>query len=211
MDRRSQEYSIEAYLERLSSKDPVPGGGGASGVAAALGCSLAEMVCQLTTGKKKYAEFRDELEEAIQALSGHRARFLALADQDAEVFAGLARCYALPKATEEEKAVKERAMEAALGEAVLPPSSVLAECLEVLRLTGRIAQIGSILVLSDAGAAAGLLCGAAESAVFSVLANTRMMKDRTKAAMIDRQTDSLLKACRQQAEGIRAEVEKRLM
>lgn len=51
----TEEKKISEYLEVLSSKAPVPGGGGASALAGALGNALGQMVVNLTVGKKKYA------------------------------------------------------------------------------------------------------------------------------------------------------------
>ena len=55
----TEEKKISEYLEVLSSKAPVPGGGGASALAGALGNALGQMVVNLTVGKKKYAEVPD--------------------------------------------------------------------------------------------------------------------------------------------------------
>ena len=56
----TEEKKICEYLEVLSSKAPVPGGGGASALAGALGNALGQMVVNLTVGKKKYAEVEEE-------------------------------------------------------------------------------------------------------------------------------------------------------
>ena len=47
------------FVEVLSSKAPVPGGGGASALVAAVGTALGNMVGSLTVGKKKYADVED--------------------------------------------------------------------------------------------------------------------------------------------------------
>ena len=47
--------SCEEFTEKLGSKAPVPGGGGAAALTAAVGTALGVMVCDLTVGKKKYA------------------------------------------------------------------------------------------------------------------------------------------------------------
>ena len=44
------------FVEVLSSKAPVPGGGGASALVAAVGTALGNMVGSLTVVKKKYAD-----------------------------------------------------------------------------------------------------------------------------------------------------------
>ena len=48
---------MKEFLEALASKEPTPGGGGASALVAAVSCSLCSMVANLTTGKKKYAQY----------------------------------------------------------------------------------------------------------------------------------------------------------
>ena len=49
--------TITEFMEESASKAPVPGGGGVSALCGALAASLSEMVTNLTTGKKKYAEY----------------------------------------------------------------------------------------------------------------------------------------------------------
>ena len=51
------------FVEVLSSKAPVPGGGGASALVGAVGTALGNMVGSLTVGKKKYADVEDEMWE----------------------------------------------------------------------------------------------------------------------------------------------------
>ena len=48
--------TCKEFVDKLSKKDPVPGGGGASALAGALGAALGNMVGALTVGKKKYAD-----------------------------------------------------------------------------------------------------------------------------------------------------------
>ena len=84
------EAQIKDYLEILSSKAPIPGGGGASALAGALGDSLGQMVVHLTLGKKKYAQAEQDMLEYESRLEALQREFLILADRDAEVFAPLA-------------------------------------------------------------------------------------------------------------------------
>ena len=54
--------SLENFASALASKAPVPGGGGASALAGALGAALAGMVCGLTSGKRRYAAFEPDIQ-----------------------------------------------------------------------------------------------------------------------------------------------------
>ena len=60
-----QERTLDGFLTELSSGSPTPGGGGASAVCGAIAAALGSMVGNLTSGKKKYAEYQEEIEVAI--------------------------------------------------------------------------------------------------------------------------------------------------
>ncbi len=62
------QMEIGSFVEALSSKAPIPGGGGASALAA-LGSALGQMVGNLTIGKKKYAAVEEEIREKMEKLS----------------------------------------------------------------------------------------------------------------------------------------------
>ena len=61
------ENNIELYIEKLGSKAPTPGGGGVAALAGALGAALASMVCNLTIGKPKYAQYENELKAVLES------------------------------------------------------------------------------------------------------------------------------------------------
>ena len=54
----TEEKKISEYLEVLSSKAPVPGGGGASALAGALGNALGQMVVKSDCRKEKICRSR---------------------------------------------------------------------------------------------------------------------------------------------------------
>jgi formiminotetrahydrofolate cyclodeaminase len=101
--------SIEEFIEVLSSKEPVPGGGGASALAGTMGTALARMVGNLTLGKKKYIDVQGYFCLAAKNLDPNR-RIMDLIDKDAEVFLPLSKAYSLPGATLEEREYKDRVM-----------------------------------------------------------------------------------------------------
>ena len=49
--------NCDEFLERLASKEPVPGGGGAAALGGAIGAALTSMVANLTVGKEKFFGF----------------------------------------------------------------------------------------------------------------------------------------------------------
>ena len=55
------ERTCREFVEVLASKEPVPGGGGASALVGAVGTALGNMVGSLTKGKKKYADVQADI------------------------------------------------------------------------------------------------------------------------------------------------------
>ena len=147
----TEEKKICEYLEVLSSKAPVPGGGGASALAGALGNALGQMVVNLTVGKKKYTEVEEEMQEYLEHLKNMQQEFLHLSDRDAEVFAPLAECYRLSSATPEEKEHKETVMEEKLLDASMVPVEIMEKALELLEILDVLADKGSRMAVSDVG------------------------------------------------------------
>ena len=187
-----KEQSIGAFLAQLSSKAPVPGGGGASAIGGAMGNALGQMVANLTVGKKKYAQAEDEillLKERMEAL---QEDFAYLADRDGEVFAPLAAAYGLPGGTEEEKAYKAAVMEENLLAASLVPVDMMKKAMEMLDILEALAEKGSRMAVSDVGVGVQFTRAALLGAVMNVYINTKSMKNREKAEELNRYADKLV-------------------
>ena len=188
-----ESMTIQEFLDVLSSKEPVPGGGGASALAGALGNALGQMVANLTIGKKKYALVEDEIKELAERMKGIQGQFSALADQDAKVFAPLAKCYSLPSGTEEEKAYKAEVMEARLLDASLVPMEIMEKAWEMLEIMDILADKGSRMAVSDVGVGVQFIRTALLVAVMNVYINTKSMKNREKAEEMNEKAERLIK------------------
>ena len=55
--------TVTHFTDVLESDAPAPGGGSAASLAGALGSALAAMVCTLTIGRKKYADYEEFAKE----------------------------------------------------------------------------------------------------------------------------------------------------
>ena len=187
------QLTLDKFLSTLSSKEPVPGGGGASALAGALGNALGQMVANLTIGKKKYALVEDEIKELAERMKGIQGQFSALADQDAKVFAPLAKCYSLPSGTEEEKAYKAEVMEARLLDASLVPMEIMEKASEMLEIMDILADKGSRMAVSDVGVGVQFIRTALLGAVMNVYINTKSMKNREKAEELNEKAERMIK------------------
>lgn len=187
-----RENTLQGFLTVLSSKAPVPGGGGASAVGGAVGAALGQMVINLTVGKKRYADVEEEMRVLLDRMEELKGRLLDLADQDAEVFAPLAAAYSLPSQTEEEKAQKEQVMEERLLAASQVPLEIMETLFQALDILEVLAEKGSRMAVSDVGVGVSLIRAALLGAVMNVYINTKSMKNREKADELNGQADRLI-------------------
>lgn len=186
-----------AFLDELASKAPTPGGGGAAAYCGALAAALGSMVGNLTAGKPRYAEVEAEVRLHLGHLEAARARLVALVAEDAAAFAPVAAAYKMPKATPEEAAAKEKALQAALTGACEVPLEIMRQCAAVLGSCEFMAHHGSRLAVTDAGVAAVFAKAAVQGARLNVLINVELMTDAVKAQAYRAEADGILDvACR---------------
>lgn len=173
--------TLKEFSELTFSKDPIPGGGGVSASVASLAASLAGMVTSLTTGKKKYAEYEEEIQEIMKKADDLRIELLDCINYDAECFKPLAQAYSLDKNSE---GYQEK-MEECLRLAASSPCKIFDLCTKVIELDERLAIIGSKLAVSDAATSVMLAHGAMYGAYINIVVNTRLMKDKEYANELD--------------------------
>jgi len=207
---RYGEMSCGKFLEELASKQAVPGGGGASALAGALGAALGSMVGNLTLGKKKYADVESEILALNERAEPLREELLSLADADAEAFLPLSEVYSMPKDTPEERAARAKAMESALRVASAVPMRIMEAACRVVELLEVYAEKGSTLAVSDAGTGAALCAAAIKGASLNVLINTKYMTDRERASALEEKAGTMLAEFVPRAERVYESVAARL-
>ncbi len=198
------------WTDKLASKAPVPGGGGASALGGALAAALGQMVANLTVGKKRYADVEEEMQQSLFALNILQMELMALADKDAEVFTPLAASYGMSTETDEQKAEKERVMEENLLAASLVPLKMMEKASAVLDILGLLEEKGSRMAVSDVGVAVQFARAALNGAVMNIYINTRSMKNREKAEELNEAARKLIETGTVQADEIYGKVLARL-
>lgn len=176
------------FLSELSSNAPVPGGGGASAAVGAFAAALGMMVTNLTIGKKKYADYEEEVKAVRDRLEGLRDQLIDLVDGDAVAFEPLSKAYSIPKDDPE----RDTIMENALYEASVVPMSIMETVLVAAKELEVLVEKGSKLAVSDVGVGILFAQAAIEGASLNVYINTKSMKDRERAATLDAKADAII-------------------
>jgi formiminotetrahydrofolate cyclodeaminase len=193
MDSRLSELTIQDLLERLATKDPVPGGGSAAALGGAMGAALVQMVVALTAGRPAAAASEDALREIQLRGATLTSELVRLAELDAAAYAAVVAARRLPRETDVEQLARTRQIEAATREATVVPLEVTRRADEVLALAERLAPIGNRNAVSDVGVAALLAAAAMRGAAMNVRTNLPYLPEteplRDEAA---REVDRLL-------------------
>ena len=159
---------------------------------AAVGMSLGSMVANLTTGKKKYAEYQEEIEQIIEKAGKLTDELADYMQKDAVAFEPLSKAYGLPKDTEEEKAHREEVLEKCLVAASEKPLELMEKILESMKILERLSVIGSTLAISDVGVGIQMAKAALNGASLNVFINTKLMKNMVVADDMNMRADEML-------------------
>lgn len=192
MEEQLVQKSCVDFVAELSTKTPVPGGGGASALVGAIGMALGNMVASLTKGKKKYIDVEEDIIRLQEEAYIIQEKLLKLVDEDAKAFEPLSKAYSMPKETQSQIEEKERVMEEALIKASQVPYHIMEVAIKALDIVEELSNIGSRLAISDAGVGASCIEAAIKGAALNVFINTKLMKDRVYADELNKQTNVLL-------------------
>jgi methenyltetrahydrofolate cyclohydrolase len=171
------EWSIQAYLDKLASGEPEPGGGSVAALVGALGAGLVTMVTDLTLGKEKYAAVQEDMASIKEEAEKLRARLATFITSDAEAYRKVADAMKLPRDDEAQKKERSRVLQQALKGAAGVPLEVAEAAAEVARLSLPAAEKGNPNAVSDAGVAVLLADAAAQSAALNVKINLAWIED----------------------------------
>ena len=188
---RFRDLTVAQFVDALASGEPVPGGGAAAAVAGSLGAALVAMVANLSAGRPKYAEHAALLDRTIPAAQELQGRMLALADEDAEAFAGYGAAMKLPRETDEEKATRSAAIRAAALAATLSPLKTVEASLEIVALAEALAGRSNKNASSDLEVAALMSVAACRAAAANVFINLPSLGDEARARELYERTEAL--------------------
>ena len=200
------DLKVTEFVDLLASDAPAPGGGSAAALEGAIGAALTAMVCGLTKGKKKFAEFNDLAVEAEVKALALKDRFVDVMDRDTEAFNVVSAAFGMPKETDEEKAARSAAIQKGLEGCTATPFEMMEIALETLELTESLLGKTNDSAASDLGVSALSLRAAIQGAWLNVLINIGSLKNKELAEDYRVKGEALLAKALPLADKIYAEV-----
>lgn len=198
-----------SWTRELADKDGKYGGGSAVSVVGALTASLAQFVFELQSGKEKYKDREDEIQEAIKKAAALNEDFLDLAELDADAFEPVLPLFKLPQNTEEEKAYRRRQLDAALEKASEPPFEMMRKMYSVLELFDKLLELEVRGTIAD-----DILIGlhfievVAETGKISCMVNINLIKDEAQKARLTEEVEGLYNELIERAKFLLEEAER---
>ncbi|MEO0246566.1 MAG: glutamate formimidoyltransferase [candidate division WOR-3 bacterium] len=209
-EKKLERMTIEEFVDELSSESPAPGGGSVSALSGALSAALVSMVANLTFGKKGYEEVTPEMEEISRKAQELKDTLLRIIDEDTKAFNNVMAALSLPKKTEEEKRIRDEAIERANKEATLVPLKVMDLSIELIDIASKVAEKGNKNALSDAGCALLQARSSCQGAYFNVLINLQGIKDEDFKREVSSKAKDILDRVLRETESKIKEVQEKL-
>ncbi len=187
---------FKAYLNRLASAEPTPGGGSAAALVGALGAALVAMVARITLGSPKHAAVHADALLLVESADALRSAFIAARSDDETAYAGVVAAQALPRDTAAHKAERRATLQHALAGAAEAPLQVATLAAALVADAERAATLGNDQLMSDVECALAFGRAALDAAAANVRINHRYMDDASIVAAQAERLDASLNAAR---------------
>jgi formiminotetrahydrofolate cyclodeaminase len=187
-----KDTAIEPFLDALASSSATPGGGSAAAIIGAMGAALVSMVCNLTIGKKKYADVEGEMKEVLHKAEALRHKLTGMIEDDVKAFDQVMAAYGMAKETDADKVARDKAIQSALKQATEVPLRCCHAAREVIDLAAIASEKGNLNVISDAGVGVLAAYAALRSAALNVFTNAKIITDKAFAEAKVKELEKLL-------------------
>lgn len=209
-DQKLVDLRVNDFVDELASDSPAPGGGSVSALGSAMAAGLTNMVGVLTYNKKGYQEHWEEIETLSNEAQKLKDTFLYLVDEDTQSFNNVMAAMRLPKKSDEQKSIRDKAIQKATIYSAKIPLQVMQHSLQTMKLAKRMAEIGNQNSLSDAGVAVLQARAGLEGAAMNVLINIPGIDDKTIVADFGKQVADLREGAASIAKWILTEIDTKL-
>ena len=175
------DLSLASFVWETSADSPAPGGGSVAAAMGAMGAALGSMVANLSGHKRGWDDRWEEFAGWAERGAEMQKRLLELVDEDTEAYNGILKAFEMPKKSEEEKAARAAAVEAATLHASLVPLTVMKEAFKVFQLLQEMTEKGNPNSVTDGAVGVLAVRACIRGAFLNVKINVKGLKDRSKA------------------------------
>ena len=204
------DLTCTGFAEETASESPAPGGGSISAYMGALAAALGTMVANLSSHKAGWDDrwefFSDWADNGMKVMN----ELLHLVDEDTAAFNKIMDVFGMPKGTEEEKAARAEAMEAATLYATEVPLCTMKAAYKSFDVIRAMAEEGNPNSVSDAGVGALAARSAVMGACLNVKINAAGLKDRAMAEKLVKEAEEIQAKAQQAEAEILAVVESKI-
>jgi len=181
-EKKLIDLTLKAFMNETAADSPAPGGGSVSAYIGALGVSLGTMVANLSGHKRGWDDRWKEFSDWAEKGKSIQNALLQLVDEDTKAFNQIIEAFALPKKSEEDKRLRDVAVQEATKNATLIPLMVMETAFSAFDLIGEMVEKGNPNSISDAGVGALAIRTCIRGAFLNVRINANGLADRECAA-----------------------------
>jgi len=177
-EKKLVSLTMKEFMDETASESPAPGGGSVSAYMGVLGVALGTMVANLSSHKRGWDERWKEFSDWAEKGKVIQNSLLQLVDEDTQAFNKIMEAFSLPKKSEEEKKLKEIAVQEATKNAILVPLKVMETAFSAFGLINEMIENGNPNSVSDAGVGALALRSCIKGAFLNVRINASGLNDK---------------------------------
>lgn len=176
------DLSLKKFMEVTASEAPAPGGGSVSAYIGAVGTALGTMVANLSSHKRGLDDRWEEF--SIWAEKGKEIQnaLLELVNEDTEAFNLVMDALILPKKSDEEKQVRNNAIQEATKKASLVPLKVMETAYRGYEVVKAMVEQGNLNSVTDAAVGAMALRTCIKGAYMNVKINAKSLEEKSFVA-----------------------------
>ncbi|MEA3436257.1 MAG: cyclodeaminase/cyclohydrolase family protein [Thermodesulfobacteriota bacterium] len=185
------DLSIKEFLAKTASDSPVPGGGSVAALSAAIAAGLAEMVANLTIGKKGYEATEEQMKDIAKNAVNYRNKLIKYIDRDSDAYNDVLSAFKLSKGNEQEQNIRKQTIQKALKNASMVPLEVAKDAFKIIELAEEVVKHGNKNAVTDGAVAVMMARTAVLSALYNVKINLSSIKDMDFVDKIRKDVTSL--------------------
>jgi glutamate formiminotransferase/formiminotetrahydrofolate cyclodeaminase len=202
--------TVKGFAEETSRESPAPGGGTIAAYMGALGAALGTMVANLSSHKRGWDDRWNEFSAWADKGQVLMTELLHLVDEDTEAFNEIMKAFGMPKGTDEEKAARSAAIQAATLYATQVPLKTMKASFRAFEICEAMAKEGNPASVSDAGVGALAARAAVQGACLNVKINAASLKDREQAESLIAEANAIAQQANEKEQSIMKIVESKL-